>query len=146
MCGDVNLFMLDEDASETYAPPSAEATSGSAEASAVPQPKAAEIMVMMADPVFRRKGYALEAVVAMLEYGRRALGLRRFVAKITDTNEASIALFRKLGFREAKRLAVFSEVHFALDVPDDSVDVAGSIPQRAKELAWEMREYANPEE
>lgn len=40
------------------------------------------------------------------------LGISTYVAKITDTNDASIALFtHKLGFVEAKRLKAFGEVH-----------------------------------
>jgi RimJ/RimL family protein N-acetyltransferase len=39
------------------------------------------------------------------------LRISTFVAKITDSNAASIALFAKLGFIEAKRIAAFEEVH-----------------------------------
>lgn len=132
MCGDVNLFLLDDDASEDYAPQAVEAGAGAA----AQVPKAAEVMVMIAEPDHRQKGYAREAVLALMSYGQSALGLKRFVAKITDTNAASIRLFQKLGFREAKRLAVFSEVHFALDVEP------GMLPA---DVAARVAAYDNPE-
>jgi RimJ/RimL family protein N-acetyltransferase len=100
MCGDVNLFLLENArVAEDYF-------------SGVPAGGgAAEVMVMMAEPSFRRRGYAGEAVAALLRYGAEALGLRRFVAKVGTSNAPSLALFAKLGFREAKRVAAFEEAH-----------------------------------
>lgn len=101
MVGDANLFLLD-------APRVAEDYFGGSPAGGG---GAAEVMVMIAEPAFRRRGYAGEAVRALLRYGAERLGLRRFVAKISEGNAPSRALFAQLGFREAKRVAAFEEVH-----------------------------------
>ena len=45
------------------------------------------------------RGYAYEAAAAVLEYGRRRLGLRRVVAVVDPANDRSIAVLRKLGLR-----------------------------------------------
>lgn len=108
MCGDVNLFIMDSDASESY----------SLIESALPV-LAAEIMIMIAEPWARRKGYATEAVHAMMHFGIQIRGIRRFVAKIDDSNQASIGLFTQLGFRVAKKMPYFSEIHMALDITAD---------------------------
>jgi RimJ/RimL family protein N-acetyltransferase len=52
----------------------------------------------------RRKGYAEEAVKLMLSFGLQHYKRSKYIAKIKDTNEASIKLFTKLGFLECKRL------------------------------------------
>ena len=101
MCGDVNLFLLDAAAVAADYFGGAEGAAGGA----------AEVMVMIAEARFRRRGFAGEAVRALLRYGAEALGLRRFVAKVGEQNAPSLALFAKLGFREAKRVAAFEEVH-----------------------------------
>ena len=80
---------------------------------------AAEIMIMIAEPWARRKGYATEAVHAMMHFGIQIRGIRRFVAKIDDSNQASIGLFTQLGFRVAKKMPYFSEIHMALDITAD---------------------------
>jgi hypothetical protein len=122
MCGDANLFLMDDDASEDYAPPPTSSTSSSSSAPPTP-PKAAEVMVMVADPSFRRKGVAREAVRALMQYAALELGVRRFVAKISDENEASMRLFGEaLGYRVARRMPHFNEVHYALDVEVKEVE------------------------
>ena len=40
-------------------------------------------------------------------YGARALGVRRYVAKIRDTNQPSIRLFESLRYREVPVSACF---------------------------------------
>lgn len=108
MCGDVNLFLMDEYASESYAP-----TESS------PHVQAAEIMIMIAEPWARRKGYAVEAVRAMMHFGVLAHGVRRYVAKIDDSNEASLGLFTLLGFRVAKKMPHFGETHMSIEVTQE---------------------------
>lgn len=49
-------------------------------------------------PEFRRLGYGLESCRAILKYGEDALGLTRCVVRILKTNQASLALARRLGF------------------------------------------------
>ncbi|KAG5717860.1 hypothetical protein E4T56_gene1427 [Termitomyces sp. T112] len=94
----------------------------------------AEIEIMIAEPAFRRKGLALEALQLMLEYATgypssyfsdvsqprlmlppaqsKGLGIppSSLVARISDTNTPSIRLFELLGFRITRRVAVFNEV------------------------------------
>lgn len=48
-------------------------------------------------PDFRKQGFAVEAAVATLEYGRRVLGLVRIVAVTSVENEASARLLARLG-------------------------------------------------
>ena len=51
------------------------------------------------DPAYRRKGYAIEAVRGLFDWAA-AQGVHRFVASISPTNEASLALAASLGFRQ----------------------------------------------
>jgi RimJ/RimL family protein N-acetyltransferase len=48
---------------------------------------------------FWSKGYAVEAVSAVLDYGRDTLGLKRIVAITSPDNVASINLLSRFGFR-----------------------------------------------
>ena len=106
MVGDANLFLLDSDVVAQDYFGGAQCAGG-----------AAEVMVMIAEAAYRRRGYARRAVAALMWYGATALGLRRFVAKISEDNAPSLALFvHKLGFREVRRVAAFGEVHLALEL------------------------------
>lgn len=49
-------------------------------------------------PEFRGRGFASEAGLATLEYGRHSLGLDRIAAIVVPENQASIQVLRKLGF------------------------------------------------
>ena len=49
---------------------------------------------------FRRQGYATEAVVGILEWARAEHGVRHFVASVGPRNDPSLALVRRLGFRQ----------------------------------------------
>lgn len=49
-------------------------------------------------PEFWRRGYAAEAVAAVVEHGRRTLGLPTIIAIVSPHNTASSALLEKLGF------------------------------------------------
>ena len=49
-------------------------------------------------PEFRRRGYATEAVAALVRWAAEEHGIRRFVASIAPTNDASLSLVRRLGF------------------------------------------------
>ena len=50
-------------------------------------------------PARHRRGYASEAVRAMIDYAFRRLGLRRIIATTTYSNEASMGVMRKVGMR-----------------------------------------------
>jgi len=49
---------------------------------------------------FRRQGYARECVLAMFEWAHREHGIRRFVASVSPTNEASLGLVAGFGFTQ----------------------------------------------
>ncbi|CAL8101256.1 unnamed protein product [Orchesella dallaii] len=70
----------------------------------------AEIEIMIAEKSARRKGLATEALTLMMTFGKEELGVQKFIAKIKEDNESSIALFEKLGFREVERSKTFHEV------------------------------------
>jgi len=46
----------------------------------------------------RRKGVASQALRLLMNYAHNELGIYQLYANVAETNEASIALFRKLGF------------------------------------------------
>ena len=49
-------------------------------------------------PAARGRGYAIEAVRAMLDWAQRVHGVRRFRASVAPDNERSLNLIAKLGF------------------------------------------------
>lgn len=53
------------------------------------------------EPGFRRRGFATEAVRALLDWAAREHGTRRFRASIAPANVASLAVIARLGFRLA---------------------------------------------
>jgi len=48
-------------------------------------------------PQFRSKGYAFESAAAVMDYGRKVLGLRRVVAITNEDNVGSIRVLEKIG-------------------------------------------------
>lgn len=56
------------------------------------------------DPRFGGRGYAAEAVSALLEVGFDGLGLHRITARIDERNSASVRVAERLGFRHEARL------------------------------------------
>jgi RimJ/RimL family protein N-acetyltransferase len=51
-------------------------------------------------PDYRKNGYASEAAQALMEWAAREHGVKRFVVSISPTNEPSLRLARKFGFRK----------------------------------------------
>ena len=49
-------------------------------------------------PAYRRRGFAREALKAMFDWAAAEHGIRRFVASVSPTNDASLALVRGFGF------------------------------------------------
>lgn len=144
MVGDVNLFFLEDDDDETAAPGSgaAGAASEGEEAAAPSRSSTAEVMVMTADTSVRRGGVATSAVAMTMTYAAERLGVRRFVAKISTDNVASIRLFTtRLGFAEFKRVPAFEEVHLHVRVTDP----AWLELVTAATGGCEVSEFANPE-
>ena len=54
-------------------------------------------------PQYRRRGYATEAAQALITWAREQHGIRRFLFSISPDNEPSLAIARRLGFREVGR-------------------------------------------
>ena len=48
-------------------------------------------------PQYRSKGYAFESAAAVMDYGRKVLGLRRIVAVTNEDNAGSIRVLEKIG-------------------------------------------------
>jgi RimJ/RimL family protein N-acetyltransferase len=48
-------------------------------------------------PQYRSKGYAFESAAAVMDYGRKVLGLRRVVAITNEDNAGSIRVLEKIG-------------------------------------------------
>jgi RimJ/RimL family protein N-acetyltransferase len=64
-----------------------------------PQSEQVEIGYTL-NPMFRNNGYAIEALSEIIDYLFRSLNKHRITASIDPTNEASIKLIEKLGFRK----------------------------------------------
>ncbi|KAM4623812.1 alpha/beta-tubulin-N-acetyltransferase 9 [Polymixia lowei] len=97
MVGDVNIFLTD---------PS--------------DPYLAELEIMIAEPDYRGKGLGKEVTCMMMCYGMTKLGIQKFEAKIGLDNQVSIAMFKKLHFRELSLCKVFKEVTLGMTV-DESI-------------------------
>lgn len=63
------------------------------------KPGALEVGYTVFEP-FRQRGYATEAVLGILEWARAEHAVREFVASVSPDNEPSLALVRRLGFRQ----------------------------------------------
>lgn len=99
MIGDVNIYMNDPDDLQL-----------------------AEIEIMIAEQKSRGKGLGQEAILLMMAFALEKYGINTFRAKISESNTASLKLFRKLGFKDASYSAVFKEV--TLEAP------AAALPLR----------------
>lgn len=64
----------------------------------------AEIGIVIEKP-HRRKGYAAETIQCIIDYSRRVLHLHQLYAYVDSRNEASVALFSKVGFEQKAELA-----------------------------------------
>ncbi|MBD0329853.1 MAG: GNAT family N-acetyltransferase [Thermoleophilia bacterium] len=69
---------------------------------AVARPDAVELGYTIFPP-YRGRGYASEAVRALIGWARGERGIRRFVASVAPDNAPSLAIVRKLGFVETGR-------------------------------------------
>ena len=54
--------------------------------------------ILIASPENRRQGYAYEAILQMMDYCRKVLFLHQLYCNISESNTASIQLFKKAGF------------------------------------------------
>nr|KAJ0204049.1 hypothetical protein LSAT_V11C500273040 [Lactuca sativa] len=102
MVGDVNIYMNDLEDSNL-----------------------AEIEIMIAEPKRSRgKGLGMESVLMMTVFAIENHKINTFRAKIGDSNEASLNMFRKLGFKEVSHSLIFKEVTLELPI----------TPEKSKEL------------
>ncbi|KAL8031073.1 hypothetical protein ABFX02_13G002000 [Erythranthe guttata] len=95
MVGDVNIFMNDLD-----------------------DPQTAEVEIMIAEPKSRGKGLAKESILLMMAFAVENFGIHIFRAKIGQSNEASLNLFKKLGFKETSCSEIFKEITLELSVTE----------------------------
>lgn len=65
-----------------------------------PKNHRAGIGIVVLDPLKRNKGVGSEAIALLIDYSFSALDLRQLFANVGADNEASIYLFKKMGFRE----------------------------------------------
>ncbi|KAL4588934.1 hypothetical protein LXL04_001834 [Taraxacum kok-saghyz] len=94
MIGDVNIYMNDLEDSNL-----------------------AEIEIMIAEPKRSRgKGLGKESVLMMTVFAIENHKINTFRAKIGDSNEASLNMFRKLGFKEVSHSEIFKEVTLELPI------------------------------
>ncbi|KAL8242559.1 hypothetical protein R6Q59_012861 [Mikania micrantha] len=93
MVGDVNIYMNDLEDTQL-----------------------AEIEIMIAEPKSRGKGIGMESVLMMLVFAIENHKINTFRAKIGDSNEASLRMFNKLGFKEVSHSEIFKEVTLELPV------------------------------
>jgi len=108
MAGDVNVFYHGADFSE------------------------GEIEIMIAEPSFRRRGMAEEAVRLMMEFAFQRLGTKRFLAKIGEANVASLNLFEcKLGFENIGFVDAFKEHQLLKERGEDQDELVLDIRKDA---------------
>ncbi|CAK4762078.1 unnamed protein product [Aphanomyces euteiches] len=95
MAGDVNLFFNDSDDNTNC-----------------------EIDVMIAEAKWRGAGLGAETVQLMMAYAVVHLHVRRFYCKINETNDASLKLFRKLGYVQCNYVKAFQEFELEFHITD----------------------------
>lgn len=70
---------------------------------------------------------------------QQVLDISTFIVKITESNVASISLFQSVGFMEAKRLAVFEEVHLILGPAQNAPDKIEALAPSSRFTVEEFR-------
>jgi len=129
MAGDVNLFLSDiEDEEETDDKGDIADVDKTQESSDYPRVQA-EIDIMVANTASKRKGIGKKACLLMMQYAATNLRIQRFFCKINDTNEASLSLFRKIGFLQCDYAECFRQVEMELKAPSSE-----AMCRRVKEL------------
>ena len=121
MAGDVNLFLSEEeeeyDEDDDERPSSVALSQSASEAgteAATQNYLQAELDIMVAEKECLRRGIGREACCMMMLYAAKHLSIRRFFCKINEDNASSLALFRKLGFKQCAYAACFKQYEFEL--------------------------------
>jgi hypothetical protein len=109
MAGDVNLFLSSEEREGSDEEEADDPDSRKGDSSLQ-----AEIDIMIAESKYRNHGLGREACTLMLRYGIQHFGIRRFFCKIGESNEASLRLFKALGFTQCGYAACFRELELEL--------------------------------
>eukprot|EP01064_Diplonema_japonicum_P018695 TRINITY_DN27395_c0_g1_i1.p1 TRINITY_DN27395_c0_g1~~TRINITY_DN27395_c0_g1_i1.p1 ORF type:complete len:195 (+),score=55.56 TRINITY_DN27395_c0_g1_i1:44-586(+) len=79
----------------------------------------AEVEIMIAELSARRHGHAQRVVIYLMKYVLETLpGVETFRAKILCRNDASLRLFKKLGFVLERKVEVFEEEHYKMERSD----------------------------
>lgn len=99
MIGDTNMYFTDQD-----------------------DPLLGEIEVMIASQLHRGRGLGQEIALTMIKFAKDVLGAEKLVAKIKFDNEASLKLFKHLGFTETSRSEFFEEVSLLLNISRIDLD------------------------
>ncbi|TMW62535.1 hypothetical protein Poli38472_005153 [Pythium oligandrum] len=104
MAGDVNLFFNDDE-----------------------DPTVCEMEIMIAEPKYRRKGFAREAVRLMMAYATSELKVTRFYCKIHESNSASLQLFNSLDYKECNYVKAFEEYELELFPLNDRTRIVDEV-------------------
>ena len=72
--------------------------------------RTAEMGIMLGNPKYQRKGYGMEAINLLLDYGFSFLNLRNISLNVFEYNEVAYNLYKKIGFKEAGRLRKAAEI------------------------------------
>ena len=72
--------------------------------------RTAVIGIMLGNPNYQRKGYGIEAVKLILDYGFSFLNLRNIFLNVFEYNEVAYNLYKKAGFKEVGRLRKAVEI------------------------------------
>jgi RimJ/RimL family protein N-acetyltransferase len=144
MVGDVNLFLYPYEEEDDLELPSA-----------TPEFCVGEVDIMIADQEHRGKGLGRAVVQAFLQYISRNLdgimreyaedkdmptppGLKLLMAKISQTNAGSVALFKNLGFEQEGEVNYFGEVKLVLR---DLDTFAAEVPEGFEELVYSRDQH-----
>ena len=72
--------------------------------------RTAEMGIMLGNPKYQRKGYGMEAINLLLDYGFSFLNLRNISLSVFEYNKPAYNLYKKIGFKEVGRLRKTLEI------------------------------------
>lgn len=146
MVGDVNLFLSEvEDSDDGEYEDDGKEMDGQLETRSTQTSPLiqAEIDVMIAEKSFRGKQLGRAATCTMMLYGATQLGIVRFFCKINEDNNASINLFRSLGFDQCNYAACFKQVELEFKKPLSELKAICEVHGAYTTLPCSLRTDAN---